>query len=119
MGEYQRSGGFQGADAWADAKKNNTAATSTHTIMACRPTNSMHWKIPFNWMDNGGQPTQIDNATTEMVSSALGLHASVDSSIESLEQADWAMIIEKIFLDSQKRATKTNVLLDNKEIIKR
>jgi hypothetical protein len=79
----------------------------------------MHWKIPFNWMDNGGSPTQIDNATIEMVSSALGIHPSQYPSIESLEQADWVMIIEKIFQDTPKWATQTNVMLDNKEIIKR
>jgi hypothetical protein len=79
----------------------------------------MHWKIPFNWMDNGGPPTQVDNATTDQVATALGLHASHFPSIEALEQADWVRIIEKVFTDTQKWATKTNVLLDNKGIIKR
>ena len=39
--------------------------------------------------------------------------------MEAIEQADWVKIIEQIFLDSQKWATKTNVLLENKDIIKR
>jgi hypothetical protein len=115
----QQYGGDRGDDAWSTYKKTSAAPPSTCTTLPCRPANTMHWKIPFNWMDNGGLPTQVGNATTKQVASALGLHPSQFSSIESLEQADWVKIIEKVFTDTQKLATKTNVLLDNQTIIKR
>ena len=112
--------GARGDDAWANYHPPKASpSTSTHTTLPCRPANTLHWKMPFNWMDNGGPPAQVDNATTEHVATALGLHASQYESIESLEQADWVKIVEKIFTDTQKWATKTNVLLDNHCIIKR
>jgi hypothetical protein len=54
---FQQASGSQGADAWAEDKKNaKPSVASTHTIMPCRPSNTMHCKLPFNWMNNGGQP---------------------------------------------------------------
>jgi hypothetical protein len=107
-GTYQQAGGFQGADAWSNYKKRDQASVpSAHTIIA------------RNWMDNGGPPAQVDKATIDQVASALGIHASLYASMEAIEQAHWVKIIEQIFLESQKWATSTNVLLDNKDIILR
>jgi hypothetical protein len=100
------------------SKTANTQNDSTHTIMACRPSSTLHWKVPFNKLDTGGLRAQVDNATIEQVATALGINPSEYPRMTSVEQADWVMIIEQVLKNADKGAISTHVMLDNKTIIK-
>ncbi len=70
-------------------------------------------------MDAGGPPIQVDNAPIDGAPQALAISIEGYHKMQNIEDADWVAIVGQIFKDTEKWATPANVLLDNREVIRR